>query len=183
MNRKILFILLLLLPAITFSQFREGMEALASDPHAQHEEYQPLIFEATTYIFNNPVDLSSVEFISATQIVAFWIDKETAMKIPAFGDFFDSLTNENHQQFLYTIAMIHYGLDQKLNNGRVLTCKPIKRRTYGKQDDVMEVQLEGARIFLAYAGDSANQVPLTSETKKYLVQFENGTLEEMFFKD
>lgn len=183
MNRKSIFIVLLLLPTLTFSQFREGMEAMASDKNAQHEEYQPLIFEATTYILNNPVDQSSVEFVSATQIVAFWMDKKTEMNLPTFGDFFDSLTNENHQQFLYAIAMTHYGLDQKLNYGRVLKAEPIKRRTYSEQEDVREVQLEGAKIFLAYAGDPANQVPLTPESKKYLEAFNNGTLEGTFFKN
>lgn len=181
MNRKTLLVLLLLLPALAFSQFSEGMEALVNDKNPRHEEYQPLILEATTYIFNNPVDQSSVEFVSATQIVAFWMDKKTDMNIPAFGEFFDSLTNENHQQFLYTIAMIHYGLDQKLNHGRVLKLEPIKRRTYANQEDVKEVQLEGARIFLDYAGDPENLVPLNPQTQKYLEAFKNGTLQETLF--
>ena len=176
MNKKIFIVLLLLMPALTYSQFREGMEAMANDKNPRHEDYQPLILEASTYIFNNPVDQSSVEFISATQIVAFWMDKKTDMNIPAFGEFFDSLTNENHQQFLYSIAMIHYGLDQKLNHNRILKCEPIKRRNYGDQEDVREVQLEGAKIFLAYAGDPANQVPLNLETNKYLEAFNNGTI-------
>ncbi|HSP12512.1 MAG TPA: hypothetical protein VLO29_08290, partial [Salegentibacter sp.] len=77
MNKKIFIVLLLLMPALTYSQFREGMEAMANDKNPRHEDYQPLILEASTYIFNNPVDQSSVEFISATQIVAFWMDKKT----------------------------------------------------------------------------------------------------------
>lgn len=181
MNNKIIFILILLLPALSYSQFREGMEAMAMDKNPRHEEYQPLILEATTYIFNNPVDQSSVEFVSATQIVAFWMDKKTEMNIPAFGEFFDSLTNENHQQFLYTIAMIHYGLDQKLNHGRVLSLETIKRKTYAEQDDVREVQLEGAKIFLAYAVDPENLVPLPTETQKYLEAYNNKTLKEILF--
>lgn len=181
MNKKFLLTLIMLLPVFVYAQFTEGMEAMANDPSAQREDYQPLILEATTYIFNNPVDQSSIEFISATQIVAFWMDKKTDMNIPAFGNFFDSLTNENHQQFLYTIAMIHYGLDQKLNHGRVLTCEVIKRKTYDEQEDVKEVQLQGAKIFLAYAGNPENMVPLTPATRKYLMAYNKGELDRIFF--
>src|SRR5690606_10927166 len=165
MQKYITFILLLLLPIVSFSQFTEGMEAMANDRNAKHETYQPLILEATTYIFNNPVDQSAPEFIAATQIVAFWMDKKTEMNIPTFGDFFDSLTNEEHQQFLYAIAMTHFGLDQKLNHGRLLKCEPIKRKTFAEQEDVQEVQLEGAKIFLNYAGNPLNNVPLNAASR------------------
>ncbi len=181
MLKNILFILFFSFPFLCFSQFKEGLEALTNDKNANHEEYQPLIFEATTYIFNNPVDQTSAEFIAATQIVSFWMNKKTEMNIPTFGDFFEALTNENHQQFLYVIAMTHYGLDQKLNYDRVLTCEPVKNKTYSKQDDVKEVQLEGAKIFLQYAGKAENNVPLTPETQKYLMAFRKDELERNFF--
>lgn len=171
------------LPLLTFSQFKERLEAMVNDKNAKHEEYQPLILEATTFIFNNPVDQSSVEFVSATQIVSFWMDKNTEMNIPTFGKFFESLINEDHQQFLYAIAMTHYGLDQKLNHGRILKCEPVKRKTYAQQGDVREVQLEGAKIFLNYAADSANNLPLNSASHKYLEAFNNGTLVQVIFEN
>lgn len=183
MKQFIPFIIIFLVPFLSFPQFMEGMEAMANDSNPKHEDYQPLIFEATTYIFNNPVDQSSEEFIAATQIVRFWMDKKAELNIPTFGKFFDSLTNENHQQFLYAIAMTHYGLDQKLNHGRLLKCEPVRRKTYAKQDDVKEVQLEGARIFLKYAGDPLNNVPLNAATLKYVDAYKNGKLEEIFFKE
>ena len=182
MQKFIPFIIIFLVPFLSYSQFSEGMEAMSNERTPRHEDYQPLILEATTYIFNNPVDQSSEEFIAATQIVAFWMDKDTELNIPTFGDFFDSLTNENHQQFLYAIAMIHYGLDQKLNHGRILKCEPVKRKTYADQEDVKEVQLEGARIFLDYAGDPVNNVPLNAATQKYLEAYNYGRLEEILFK-
>lgn len=174
-------ILLLMVPFLSFSQLTEGMEAMANDRNPKHEDYQPLIFEATSYIFNNPVDQSSEEFIAATQIVSFWMNKKTELNIPTFGNFFESLTNEDHQQFLYVIAMTHYGLDQKLNHGRVLKCEPLKRKTYAQQEDVMEVQLEGAKIFLEYAGNPANNLPLNAASQKYLEAYNNGSLERVFF--
>lgn len=181
MHKYFPFIILFLLPFFSFSQFTEGMEALAGDRNPKHEDYQPLILEATTYIFNNPVDQSSEEFIAATQIVSFWMNKKTELNIPTFGDFFDSLSNENHQQFLYVIAMTHYGLVQKLNYGRVLKCEPVKRKTYARQEDVREVQLEGAKIFLEYAGNPSNNVPLNAASQNYLEAYNNGTIDRVFF--
>jgi hypothetical protein len=122
-----------------------------------------------------------VEFVSATQIVGFWMDKETKMNIPAFGDLFTSLTNNNNQQFLYVIAMIHYGLDQKLNHNRILSCKKQKRKKYHEQEDVKEVQLEGARILLEYIGKKSNNVPVSPEAQKFLKAYQGKQLESLLF--
>lgn len=183
MNKYLAFVLLTILPTISFAQFSEAFREMSENKNAEYEDYQELIFEASNYIFANPVDQRSVEFISATQIVGFWINKETGMNIPAFGDFFTSLTNENHQQFLYTIAMINYGLEQKLNYNRVLKCERIKGQKFDEQEDVREVQLNGAKILLAYMENPGNNVPLAPGTKKYMEAYKKDNLEREFFED
>ncbi len=183
MNKGLFFALLILFPSITCAQFSESFREMSENRNADYEDYQELVLEASNYIFDNPVDQRSVEFISATQIVGFWMDKETGMNIPSFGGFFTSLTNENHQQFLYTIAMINYGLDQKLNHNRVLKCERIRGQKFDEQEDVREVQLGGAKILLAYMEDPGNNVPLASGTKKYMEAYKKNNLEKMFFED
>ncbi|RKF03053.1 hypothetical protein C8N26_2427 [Tenacibaculum lutimaris] len=181
MSKKLHLILLLILPMIVFGQLSESLNNMKADENPEYKNYEPLLFKATKYIFDNPVNVKSKEFISATQIVGFWMNKDTGMGIPTFGDFFTSLTNENQQQFLYTVAMIHYGLDQKINHGRILTCKKINGQKYSEQEDVREVQIGGAKILLEYIGDKNNNVPINSKTKKYVKAYKKEKLDKMFF--
>jgi len=183
MNKKIYLILLLIIPFTTFGQLSEPLKEMKSDKNAEFGKYQSLVFDATKYIFNNPVDVKSKEFISATQIVGFWMNKDTGMNIPTFGKFFSTLTNENQQQFLYTAAMMNYGLDQKINHSRILKCVKIDGQKYSEQEDVKEVQLEGAKILLEYVGNKKNNVPMTSKTKKYWKASKKNKLNKIFFKD
>lgn len=180
--KNIYLLLLIMLPLFSFGQFAESFREMSENKEADYETYEQLILDASNYIFSTPVDRSSVEFISATQIVGYWMNKETPLRIPTFGNFFDSLTNEEHQQFLYTIAMINYMLDQKINHGRTLKNEKERRQKFSEQEDVREVQLEGAKIFLAYAGKKENNVPLPQGSEKYLEAYENGELEKVFFE-
>ncbi len=166
MNKKIYLILLLILPITTFGQLSESLNEMKVDINPEFEKYEPLLFKATEYIFDNPVNVKSKEFISATQIVGFWMNKDIGMGIPTFGKFFTSLTNENKQQFLYTVAMINYSLNQKTNHNRILKCAKIDGQKFSEQDDVKEVQLGGAKILLEYIGNKKNNVPINSKTKK-----------------
>lgn len=181
--RAIFLILIFLLPFTGFTQLHDRLQEMTADKKPEYENYEQLILEAADYVFSNPVDRRSVEFISATQIVAFWMGKDTGVNIPSFGSFFTALSNEDHQQFLYTIAMIKYGLDQKIRHNRLLKCEKIKRQKYSEQEDVREVQLEGAKILMAYIGDPENKVPLTSETRKYMEAWRNNNLEAVFFEE
>ena len=183
MNKKLQLILLLILPLTVFGQFSKSFNEMQADQNAEFSNYEVLIFDASNYIFKNPVDLKSKEFISATQIVGFWMNKDIGMGIPTFGEFFNSLTNENNQQFLYTVAMINYGLDQKINHNRILECTKIEGQKYSEQDDVKEVQLGGAKILLAYIGNTENNVPIKAKTKKYVKAFKKGELDDMFFSE
>lgn len=182
MIKKLHLILLLILPITMFGQLSESLDKMKADKNAEYEKYEPLIFEATEYIFDNPVNVKSKEFISATQIVGFWMNKDIGMRIPTFGNFFTSLTNENKEQFLYTVAMINYALDQKINHNRILTCKKIDGQKFSEQEDVREVQLGGAKILLAYIRNKNNNVPINSKTKKYVEAHEKGKLDEIFFE-
>lgn len=181
MIKKLYLIYLLIFPMTIFGQLSESLNEMIADDNADYANYESLLFQATEYIFENPVDLRSKEFLAATQIVSSWMNKDTGMGIPTFGNFHTSLTNENNEQFFYVVAMINYGLNQKINHDRILTCKKIEGQSYSEQDDVREVQIGGAKILLEYIGNKNNNFPINSETKKYVKAFKKGKLEEMFF--
>jgi len=169
-------------PSSSKELFSDSLARMLKDENPKYENYEYLIWEASQYIFSNPVYPNGKEFTAASQIVGFWMDKDMAIGIPTFGDFHTSLTNENQQQFLYITAMINYGLTQKLNHGRLLECKPKEGEIYREQKDVREVQLEGAKLLLAFIGDADNNVPMTPKTKKYFKAFEKGRLEVKLFE-
>jgi hypothetical protein len=169
-------------PSSSNELFSVSLAKMQEDKNPEYENYENLIFDASQYIFSNPVYPNGTEFKSAAQIVGFWMNKDIGMGIPTFGDFFTSLTNKDKQQFLYSIAMINYGLDQKINHNRILQCKPKDGEKYGEQEDVKEVQLGGAKILLEFIGDEKNNVPMTSKTKKFYKAYEKGKLEEKLFE-
>lgn len=181
MIKKTSFILILLATFVSNAQMTAPLNEMKADKNPEYKTYEPLIYKATNYIFDHPVDVTSQEFISATQIVGFWMNKDTGMNIPTFGNFFTALTNKNQQQFLYTIAMINYGLDQKINHDRILKCEKIKRQKFSEQEDVKEVQLGGAKILLEYIGNRNNNVPINSKTRTYLKAYEKNELESIFY--
>ncbi|WP_203293565.1 energy transducer TonB [Luteirhabdus pelagi] len=168
-------------PSSSNELFSVSLAKMQEDEYPTYEDYENLIFDASQYIFSNPVYPNGNEFKSATQIVGFWMNKETGMGIPTFGKFYDALTNENKQQFLYAVAMINYGLDQKINHNRILECKPKDGQKYSEQEDVKEVQLGGAKILLEFIGNKENNVPMNSKTKKFYKAYKKGMLEEQLF--
>jgi hypothetical protein len=169
-------------PSSSKELFSVSLAKMQEDRNPKYEDYENLIFDASQYIFSNPVYPNGTEFKSAAQIVGFWMNKDIGMGIPTFGKFYDALTNENKQQYLYAVAMINYVLDQKLNHNRILKCKPKDGQKYNEQEDVKEVQLGGAKILLEFIGDEKNNVPMTSKTKKYFKAYKKGELEEKIFE-
>jgi hypothetical protein len=169
-------------PSSSNELFSVSLAKMKEDENPEYVDYENLIFDASQYIFSNPVYPNGTEFKSATQIVGFWMNKDIGMGIPTFGKFYDALTNDNKQQFLYAVAMINYGLDQKINHNRILECKPKDGQKYSQQEDVKEVQLGGANILLEFIGNKENNVPMTSKTKKFYKSYEKGELEEQLFK-
>ncbi|GGG30898.1 hypothetical protein GCM10011344_34800 [Dokdonia pacifica] len=168
-------------PSSSKELFSVSLKKMKEDKNPTYEDYENLVFDASQYIFSNPVYPDGTEFKAATQIVGFWMNKNTGMNLPTFGDFFTSLTNRNQQQFLYTVAMINYGLDQKINHDRVLKCVKIEGQKYSEQEDVKEVQLEGAKILLAFIGNEKNNVLMSSKARKFYKAYEKGVLEEKLF--
>lgn len=175
-------ILLLIGPVLSFAQLSERLEEMTNKENAIYKEYEPLLYEATQYVFSHPVNVQSEEFVSAIQIVVFWMNRVDELSIPAFGNFFMALTNDNKQQFMYVVAMTHYLLDQKIKNNRILTCKPVDGEKYSEQEDVKETQLGGAKILLKYMGDEKNNIPMSDATQKYYQAFLKNELETVFFK-
>jgi hypothetical protein len=169
-------------PSSSKELFSESFEKMKQDENPEYKNYENLIFDASQYIFSIPVYLYGTEFRAAAQIVGFWMNKDIGMRIPSFGQFFTTLTNENKQQFFYTVAMINYGLDQKINHQRILECKPKEGQKYSEQEDVREVQLGGANILLEFIGDEKNNIPMTSKTKKYFKAYLKNMLDEKLFE-
>jgi|GEM_PF-2515307 len=169
-------------PSSSQVAFSESLEKMEKNGIPDRKDFEDLIFDASQYIFSIPVYYNGTEFQSASQIIEYWMDQDMGMSIPAFGDFYKSLTNTKQQQFLYAVAMIYYSLDQKINNDRILDCKPLGGKKYSKQEDVREVQLGGAKILLEFMGNVNNNVPMTLKTKKYYQAFRNGKLEKKLFK-
>ncbi len=169
-------------PSSSKELFSQSLVKMQQDKNPEYLNYENLIFDASQYIFSNPVYPNGKEFKSAAQIVGFWMNKDIGMGIPTFGDFFTALTNNNKQQFLYAVAMINYGLDQKFNYNRILECKPKEGEKYNEQEDVREVQLEAAKILLKFIGNEENNIPMSSKTKKYYKAFTRGALKEKLFE-
>ncbi|WP_452226371.1 hypothetical protein [Lacinutrix cladophorae] len=169
-------------PSSSNELFSVSLAKMQEDKNPEYKNYENLIFDASQYIFSNPVYPNGTEFRAAAQIVGFWMNKDIGMGIPTFGDFFTSLTNKDKQQFLYSVAMINYGLDQKINHNRILECKPKDGEKYSEQEDVKEVQLGGAKILLEFIGDDKNNVPMTSKTRKFYKAYEKGKLEGKLFE-
>jgi uncharacterized protein (UPF0305 family) len=168
-------------PSTSKELLSESFAKMQQDVNPEYQNYENLIFDASQYIFSNPVYPNGTEFRAAAQIVEFWMSKDTGMNLPTFGDFFTTLTNKNQQQFLYTVAMINYGLDQKLNHNRILKCTKIEGEKFNEQEDVREVQLGGAKIILGFIGNEKNNVPMTSKTKKYFKAYEKKKLDKKLF--
>lgn len=169
-------------PSSSKELFSESLEKMQQNKNPEYLQYEKLIFDATQYIFSNPVYPNGTEFNAATKIVKFWVDKDTEMGIPTFGNFFNSLTSKNGQQFLYVVAMMNYELDQKLNHNRILKCKPIQGKEYSGQEDVKEVQLEGAKKLLEFIGDKKNNIAMNKKTEKYYKLYKNNKLNQKFFE-
>ncbi|MEM9680432.1 MAG: hypothetical protein AAF901_08920 [Bacteroidota bacterium] len=170
------------LPSSVFAQFSGELKKMINDSDPEYSEYEQLIYDASKYVFDNSFDVDSKEWISATKVVEFWMNKDTELVyIPTFGNFYEAITN-NKQQFLYVIAMINYRLDQKLNHNRLVPFVPIEGQKYSDQEDVREVQIEGAKIILQYSGDKNNNFTLPSQSKKYSKAWKKKELEKVFFK-
>ncbi|WP_222982500.1 hypothetical protein [Flagellimonas meishanensis] len=154
---------------------------MKSDPEPNFASYEQLFFDATEYIFDNPVNFKSEEFVSACRIVDFWKNEDTGINVPIFGGFYDSLNPKSNQRYFYMIAITNYILNEKLNNDRYLKNMKIEGQKYSEQDDVRESQIGGAKIFLDYVSNQKNGLSLSSKAKKFLKAHEKGELEEIFF--
>jgi len=182
MIKKILLLAVISIPSFCHSQLSDSLEKMKSDSEPDFANYEQLLFDATEYIFDNPVDFKSKEFVSACRIVDFWKNEDTGVNIPIFGNFYNSLNSKSNQRYFYMIAIMNYILSEKINNDRLLKNMKIEGQKYSEQKDVRESQIEGARIFLDYASNEKNGLVLNSKSKKYLKAHNKGKLGEIFFE-
>ncbi|MEN3323469.1 hypothetical protein VP395_06995 [Mariniflexile soesokkakense] len=168
-------------PSSSKELFSESFEKMKQDENPEYKNYENLIFDASNYVFSNPIYPNGTEFGAANKIIGFWKNKDTGLNIPIGSDFYKVLTNQKQQQYLYMIAMMNYSLDQKINHNRILECKPIEGQKYSEQEDVKEVQLGGAKILLEFIGNAKNNVPMTSKTKIFYKAYEKNKLDKELF--
>ena len=155
---------------------------MEADEEPNYNEYEQLFYDATEYIFSNPINFKSNEFVSACKIVDFWKNKDTGVNVPIFGNFHNKLEQKSNLRYFYMIAITNYIVSEKINKNRIIKCVKIDGQKYSEQEDVKEVQLEGAKIFLAYVANDKNGLALNKKAKTYLKAFKKGKLEDVFFE-
>ncbi|WP_198842864.1 hypothetical protein [Aureibaculum flavum] len=175
-----LLILLITATQIGYAQAEKKIGDIESLKVPSIEEYEQLVFEATQYLLSNPVNEKSAKFVSSSKIVCFWMNQDTGYGIPLGGNFYYKLRNTDNQQYFYAVSIVNYLLDQKINHNRILSCIAIEGETYKHQEDVKEVRLKAAEIFLGFAKKPKNKIKLTVRSKKYLKFYRKGTLNEKF---
>ena len=181
MIKKVFLLALICIPLFSYAQLSSSFMEMKSDLNPDFTKYEQLLFDATEYIFDNPVNLKSEEFISACRIVDFWKDKDTGVNIPTFGNFYNSLNPKSNQRYFYMVAIMNYILNEKLNNERVLKNIKVEGQKFSEQEDVRESQIGGARIFLDYVSNKNNNLPIGSKSKKFMQAYKKGALKDIFF--
>ena len=169
-------------PVLGFGQLAKSLALMEADKKANYSEYEQLFYDATEYIFSNPMNFKSKEFVSACKIVDFWKNKDTGINVPIFGGFYNELEQKSNLRYFYMIAITNYILSEKINKNRILKCVKIDGQKYSEQEDVKEVQLEGAKIFLAYVANDENGLSINKKAKAYLKAFKKGELDDIFFE-
>jgi hypothetical protein len=181
--KKITIVLLLIMPTLINAQFKDEFDSMNKVENPNFNDYDKLVYEATKYIFSNPVNNKSEEFFYAVKIAQFWMDKDTVFPLPTFGTFFSKLTKENNEKNFYIISLMHYNLIQKIDNNRLLKCLPIEGKKFFELPEVKEIQIESAKIFLNYAADENNNFKLNPKLKLYVESMKEGKLESVFFEN
>ena len=181
--QKFILVLLLIFPVLTHAQFELEYKKLEAFKNPSIEHYEQLVFDSTKFLLTHPVDKKSADFVSACKIVTFWMKQDTGYGMPLGGNFYYKLTNTDNQQYFYAVSIVNYLLDQKINHERILKCLPTDGQLYRKQDDVKEVRLKAAELFLDFAKKRKNNLKLNVRTKKYLQYYKKGKLTEKFLEE
>lgn len=181
--QKLLLILVFLFPIIAMAQFETAYKKLEAFKNPKIEDYEKLVFDATEYLLNNPINKKSADFVSACKIVTFWMKQDSGYGMPLGGNFYYKLTNTDNQQYFYAVSIVNYLLDQKINHQRILKCLPIEGQKYRSQEDVKEVRLNAAELFLDFAKTRKNNLKLNTRSKKYLQYHKKGKLSEKFLEE
>ena len=180
--KKIIIIIICLISSLGFSQFKDKYKEMDRIENPKFENFDKLVFDATSYIFSNPVNLKSEDFFYAVKIAQFWMNRDTEFGMPIFGDLYNKLTNVNNEQFFYTLSMMHYNLIQKIKKNRIIKFVKVEGIKFSELPEVREVQYEGAKIFLGYAEKIENNLPLNKDVQIYIDGNKNEKLQELMFK-
>ena len=179
----VLYLCVVLAPQRFFAQAQKDSITTREFKEPSIEDYEQLVFEATQDLLSNPVKETCAEFVSACKIVTFWMHQDTGFGIPLGGNFYYKLTNNDNQQYYYAVSMVNYLLDQKINHNRILSCLPTANQNYRHQEDVKEVRLKAAEIFLKFAKKRKNNIKMIVRARKYLKFYRKNTLHEKFAEE
>lgn len=108
MLKKLILLLLITLPLYAQSQLSNSLSKMTADKEVDFSNYEKLLFEATEYIFSNPLNFKSKEYISACKIVDFWKNKDTGINVPLGNNLYNSLNPKSNQRYLYMIAIVSF---------------------------------------------------------------------------
>lgn len=180
---KIFILLLISFTTIINAQFKTKFEEMSKVSNPNFKNYDKLVYEATKYIFSNPINNKSEEFVYSVKIAQFWMNKDTEFPLPTFGKFFSNLKKDNTETFFYTIFLMHYNLVQKIDHNRLLKCSPIEGKKFSELAEVREIQIEAAKIFLSYGENVNNNLKLNENLKIYSDALKEGKLEIVFYEN
>lgn len=180
--KSIVFFFLIITSSYTYAQIPSEFKTEQDSTLTKMEKYETSVYIASKSILSKPIVEKSAEFISDSKIVKSWLEGKNGFGIPLGGRFYHTLSNTNHQQYLYSVAIANYMLDQKLNHNRVLNCSITDNQIYREQVDVKEVRYQAAILFLEYVKNSKNNIKIRNVTKKFLKSYKKGEFETDFFK-
>lgn len=132
--------------------------------NSSFNEYEELILDATSYLMSHST-ISSSNQSDAIEIVDAIYDLNPNFTVPTQSQFHRDLEFD-YPQLYYEAAMIKYILLQRLE-GRDLNCSQ-KDTDYLSQEDVQEVQLEGAKSVLKYMSNEWNFLKPNKPVRKYV---------------
>lgn len=177
--RNTAFFILTLFSSFCYSQnnFEKILEKISVTENPKIEDFESSVFESTNFILNNLNDVESMDFIYASKISGFWMNKKTWFATPVGGELYNNLLDKN-QKFIFQICLMNYILKEKAISSRELKCLPIEGQKYINQDDVKEVRFNGIKLFLELISNPKNKILLSEISKKYIDYLKNGTLKD-----
>lgn len=183
-KRILPIVVLLFTTNILFSQNHTELltKMEAFENNEQYNTIEREILNASKYILFQPFSVKDKDKNDALKAVERWLIYTDKHTFPIIGKLYNSIKNDEYLVLLYKTAMVNYILDQKLNYNRNITCdiNPPKGKTYLEQNDVQELHLEAATIFIDYLKEN-KELDHGKELEKIAISKEHNNLRKELF--